>query len=163
MGSRTNPNRIKIHSLYTVIEVSETLGVHPKTVRNWIHAGLPVVDEKRPLLIRGVDLKIYLKPNRKTYMFRCELNEMYCFKCKKPQTPDIGSVEFIAKPAGMAQMNGHCSECGCEANKYVSWRDVNQIWLELGGKLPIAEKHLILRGKALLNCPFTKEFDDEKK
>ena len=163
MGKNHNPNRVKIHRFYTVIEVSEILGVHPKTVRNWIQAGLPVVDEKRPLLIHGVDLKIHLKPSRKNYMFPCKLNEMYCFRCKKPQIPDIDSLEFIAKPAGMAHMKGRCLECECKANKYVSWRDVNQIWLELGGKLPIAEKHLILRGKALLNCPFTKEFDDEKK
>ena len=163
MGRRNNPNRIKIHRSYTVIEVSEALGVHPKTVRNWIRVGLPVVDEKRPLLICGVDLKIYLKQKRKTYMHRCEVNEMYCFKCKHPKKPSIESLQFIAKPAGMAQMTGRCGECGCKANKYVSWRDVNQIWLELGGKLPIAEKHLNLRGKALLNYPLNTVFDDEKK
>lgn len=163
MSSRNNPNRIKIHRCYTVIDVSETLGVHPKTVRNWIRVGLPVVDEKRPLLIDGADLKIYLKQKRKTYMHQCEAHEMYCFKCKKPEKPSIESLEFIAKPAGMAQMTGCCEECGCQANKYVSWRDVNQIWLELGGKLPIAEKHLILREKALSNYPFTMVFDDEKK
>ena len=163
MSSRNNPNRIKIHRSYTVIEASEATGYHPKTVRNWIHLGLPVVNEKRPLLICGVDLKIYLKKKRKTYMHRCEAHEMYCFKCRQPSNPSIESLNFIAKPAGMAQMTGRCSECGCKANKYVSWRNVNQIWLELGGKLPIAEKHLNLREKTLLNYPLTKVFDDEKK
>ena len=163
MSSRNNPNSIKIHRSYTVIEVSETLGVHPKTVRNWIRVGLPVVDEKRPLLIIGADLRIYLKQKRKTYMHQCEVHEMYCFKCRQPKTPSIETLQFIAKPAGMAQMAGRCEECGCKANKYVSWRDVNQIWLELGGKLPIAEKHLNLRGKALLNYPLNKVFNDEKK
>jgi hypothetical protein len=163
MSSRNNPNSVKIHRSYTVIEVSETLGVHPKTVRNWIRVGLPVVDEKRPLLIIGADLRIYLKQKRKTYMHRCEVHEMYCFKCRQANNPSIETLQFIAKPAGMAQMAGRCEECGCKANKYVSWRDVNQIWLELGGKLPIAEKHLILRGKALLNYPLNKVFDDEKK
>lgn len=163
MSSRNNPNSIKIHRSYTVIEVSETLGVHPKTVRNWIRAGLPVFDEKRPLLITGADLKIYLKQKRKTYMHQCVAHEMYCFKCRQPNNPSIETLQFIAKPAGMVQMAGRCKECGCKANKYVSWRDVNQIWLELGGKLPIAEKHLNLRGKALLNCPLNKVFDDEKK
>jgi len=162
MSSRNNPNSIKIHRSYTVIEVSETLGVHPKTVRNWIRVGLPVVDEKRPLLIIGADLRIYLKQKRKTYMHRCEAHEMYCFKCRQPNNPSIETLKFIAKPAGMAQMAGRCEECGCKANKYVSWRDVNQIWLELGGKLPIAEKHLNLRGKALLNYPLNKVFNDEK-
>ena len=163
MSSRNNPNRIKSHSSYTVIEVSDALGVHPKTVRNWIRVGLPIADKKRPLLINGADLKIYLKQKRRTYLHQCELHEMYCFKCKKSQVPEIESLLFIAKPAGMAQMSGYCSECGCQANKYVSWRDVNSIWLELKGKLPIAEKHLILSGKALLNCPFNMVFDDEKK
>lgn len=59
-------------------------------------------------------------------------------------------------------MTGRCIECGCMANKYVSWRDVNQIWLELGGELPIAEEHLILRESTLLNYPFNGVFDDEK-
>lgn len=163
MSSRNNPNRIKSHRSYTVIEVSELLGVHPKTVRNWIRAGLPIADEKRPILIDGADLKIFLKQKRKTYMHQCEPHEMYCFKCKQPQFPDIDSLKFIAKPAGMAQMSGYCRECGCQANKYVSWRDLNSIWLNLNGKLPIAEKHLILLGEALLNCPFNMVSDDEKK
>jgi hypothetical protein len=163
MSSRNNPNLIKIHRSYTVIDVSETLGVHPKTVRNWIRAGLPVIDESRPLLIQGADLKLHLKQKRKTCQHRCELNEMYCFKCNRPKEPSINSLEFIAKPAGMAQMTGRCGECGKRANKYVSWRDVNQIWTELGGKLPIAEKHLILRDKTLLNYPLDKVFNDEQK
>jgi len=163
MSRRNNPNRIKIHRSYTVIDVSEALGVHPKTVRNWIRVGLPVIDNRRPLLIHGSDLKVYLKQKRKTYMYKCEMHEIYCFKCKEPKNPNIESVRFISKPAGMAQMSGRCKECGCQANKYVSWRNVNQIWLELEGKLPIAEKHLILREKALLNYPFDMVFNDEKK
>ncbi|ORT48956.1 hypothetical protein ST37_16365 [Vibrio sp. qd031] len=163
MSRRNNPNRVKIHRSYTVIEASEVLGVHPKTVRNWIRAGLPVADHRRPLLISGADLKIFLTQKRKTYMHRCELHEMYCFKCKQPKRPAIGSIQFIAKPAGMAQMTGGCEDCGYQGNKYVSWRNVHQIWQELGGKLPIAEKHLTLRGDALLNCPLTKVLNDEKK
>ena len=163
MGSRNNPNKIKIHRSYVVMEVSATLGVHPKTVRNWIRAGLPVIDETRPLLIQGADLKLYLKQKRNTYLHRCELDEMYCFKCKQPEKPILESLEFIAKPAGMAQMTGCCVECQQWANKYVSWRDVNQIWTDLGGKLPIAEKHLILRGQKPLNYPLDMVFNDEKK
>ncbi|MEQ5316612.1 helix-turn-helix domain-containing protein [Providencia vermicola] len=163
MSSRNNPNRIKVYRSYTVIDVSETLGVHPKTVRNWIRVGLPVIDERRPLLIYGADLKIYLKQKRRSYMYHCEVHEMYCFKCKSAKTPKRESLMFIAKPAGMAQMAGYCCECGGKANKYVSWRNVNQIWVELGGKLPIAKEHLILRENALLNYPFKVVFDNEKK
>ena len=153
MSSRYNPNRVKIHRSYTVIDASETLNVHPKTVRNWLRVGLAVIDESRPLLIQGADLKLFLKQKRKASLHRCEQNEMYCFRCKAPREPNLTSLQFIAKLAGMAQMTGHCSECGSKANKYVSWRDVNQIWTDLGGKLPIDEEHLILRDQALLNYP----------
>ncbi|MGF1869697.1 helix-turn-helix domain-containing protein [Photobacterium indicum] len=162
MSSRNNPNRIKTHRNYTVIDASETLGVHPKTIRNWLKVGLPIVDEKRPLLINGSDLKVYLKQKRKAIMFHCEEHEMCCFRCKQPMKPSIESVQFIAKPAGMAHMTGMCEECGCRVNKYVSWRKVNDIWRDLNGKLPIAKKHLILRGQNLLNCPFGGVFDNEK-
>ncbi len=139
MASRNNSNRIKIHRNYTVVDASETLGVHPKTIRNWLKVGLPIVDEKRPLLINGSDLKVYLNQKRKAIIFHCEEHEMCCFRCKQAMKPSIESVQFIAKPAGMAHMTGECEECGCRMNKYVSWRNVNDIWLELKGKLPIAE------------------------
>ncbi|RPA35264.1 helix-turn-helix domain-containing protein [Shewanella frigidimarina] len=163
MSKRINPNRVKINRNYTVMDVSETLGVHPKTVRNWIHAGLQVIDDNRPLLIQGADLKLYLKQKRKTYLHKCELNEMYCFKCKQPQKPIIESLEFIADPGGMVQITGRCVECQQRVNKFASWRDVNQVWTELGGKLPIPEKHLILRGQRPLNYPLAEGFNDEKK
>ena len=162
MTRRNTTNRIKSHRNYTVIDISDTLGVHPKTVRNWLKVGLPIADEKRPLLIRGADLKVYLNQKRKAVMFDCEGHEMCCFRCKQPMKPRLESVLFIAKPAGMAHMIGECEECGCRMNKYVSWRNVNHIWLELKGKLPIAEKHLILRGQSLLNCPFNGVFSYEK-
>lgn len=161
MSSRINPNHVKMHRSYTVIEASVALTVHPKTVRNWIRAGLPVIDQSRPLLIHGSDLKVYLKRKRKAHLHQCELSEMYCFKCKSPKKPSIEKLQFFAKPAGMVQMTGYCFECEGKANKFVSVRDVNEIWRELGGKLPIGEKHLILRGKALSNYPFSEVLDNE--
>ena len=161
MSKRLNPNHVKMHRSYTVIEASEVLDVHPKSVRNWIKAGLTVIDESRPLLIHGSDLKVFLKLRRKAHLHQCGLSEMYCFNCKSPKQPNAEDLTFIAKPAGMAQMTGRCSECGSKTNKYVSWRDVNQIWIELGGKLPIGEKHLILRETPLANYPLSGVFGNE--
>ena len=65
MGKR-HPNHrlVKIHRNYTVDDVSRLLGVHKNTVRAWIKAGLPVMDEKRPLLILGYVLRDFLKSRR---------------------------------------------------------------------------------------------------
>lgn len=162
MTRRSSPGRIKSNRNYTVIDISETLDVHPKTVRNWIRVGLPVVDTNRPLLINGADLKVHLKQKRRAIMFDCDIHEMCCFRCRQSMKPVIESVVFTAKPAGMAEMTGLCEACGTRMNKYVSWRNVQDIWLELKGKLPIAQKHIVLRGQNRLNYPFSGNSNDEK-
>jgi hypothetical protein len=40
--------RVKALRSYTIDEVARTLEVHRNTVRHWIKAGLPVIDDKRP-------------------------------------------------------------------------------------------------------------------
>jgi hypothetical protein len=45
---RPDRRRVKGRRSYTIDEVSRTLGVHRNTVRHWIKAGLPVIDNKRP-------------------------------------------------------------------------------------------------------------------
>ncbi len=62
MPKRLNPNLAKIHYSYSVSEVAEVYQIHPHTVRNWINAGLPTVDEHRPVLIQGSMLRDYLTP-----------------------------------------------------------------------------------------------------
>lgn len=52
---RINPRRAKLHRSYTAFELAELLDVHKNTVRQWIKAGLPVVDGARPALICGGD------------------------------------------------------------------------------------------------------------
>jgi DNA-directed RNA polymerase specialized sigma24 family protein len=53
MGKRRpNYRQVKIHRNYTVEEIASVFGIHKNTVREWIKAGLPVLDDKRPMLIR---------------------------------------------------------------------------------------------------------------
>ncbi len=54
MGKRhPNHRRVKIHRSYTVEEIASLFGVHKNTVREWVKAGLPTCDDKRPMLILG--------------------------------------------------------------------------------------------------------------
>ena len=55
---RRNPHpdrrRVKALRSYTIDEV--TLEVDRNTVRHWIKAWLPVIDDKRPILMLGADI-----------------------------------------------------------------------------------------------------------
>ena len=61
MARRPNGRRVKIHRNYTIAEAAAFLGVHKHTVSRWIAAGLPTTDAKRPFLIRGQDLRAFLR------------------------------------------------------------------------------------------------------
>jgi hypothetical protein len=48
----------------TVEEVASLSGTHKNTVREWVKAGLPTCDDKRPMLILGHDLATFLQARR---------------------------------------------------------------------------------------------------
>jgi excisionase family DNA binding protein len=80
---RPDRRRIKMHLNYTVDEAARTVGVGRPAVRRWIKAGIPVVDGRKPALIRGVDLLEFLKTRAKPKR-PCPPGQCYCVKCKTP-------------------------------------------------------------------------------
>ncbi|WP_440879258.1 helix-turn-helix domain-containing protein [Vibrio natriegens] len=128
---RLNPNLAKIHRSYTVEEAAEMLGVHKRTVRNWIKSGLPVIDERRPLLILGTDLKVFIRQQRKRNRRQCKTSEIYCLRCREPRQPSSETVKFIQEAGGIGRVFAQCCKCGSKVNKYFSWRSLDSIRREL--------------------------------
>ena len=65
MGTRhPNPRLAKIHRNYTVEDVASLFGVHRNTVRAWVKHGLPTNDGRRPTLILGSHLAVFLAAKR---------------------------------------------------------------------------------------------------
>ena len=54
---RPDGRRAKSLRSYSIDEIARLLGVHRNTVRHWIRNGLPVLDDRRPNLILGSELK----------------------------------------------------------------------------------------------------------
>lgn len=59
---KRNPpgHRVKLAVCYEVAEVAALLGVHRNTVRQWIKQGLRPIDDKRPQLLRGSEVRRFL-------------------------------------------------------------------------------------------------------
>ncbi|WP_264878226.1 helix-turn-helix domain-containing protein [Vibrio agarivorans] len=112
-------------------EAAEVLGVHKKTVRNWINDGLPVVDEKRPLLISGTDLKIFVRQQRKRNRRKCRPSEIYCLRCREAREPTPGTAKFVQEEGGTGRVFARCCECDSKVNKYFSWRNLDALRREL--------------------------------
>lgn len=137
-----NPNKCKIHRSYTVDEAALLYGVHKRTVRNWIIKGLPICDEKRPLLILGVDLKLFIKQLRHTNKRVCKPSELYCFKCREPRLPDQSSLEFIAETETKGRVIAACSVCNSLMNKYFKLANLRTIQGDLAVIYPLQQKHI---------------------
>ena len=144
---RPNFRLVKIHRSYTVEEVAVLLDVHKGTVRNWInHYGLPVVDKKRPILIRGNSLKNFLEERRARNKRSLKPGEMYCFRCREPRFP-------FNMEAAIKQVNGHinnlvgqCCLCKTPMNRRISLARLQTAKGSLSVKIPEDLKHLIERG-----------------
>jgi hypothetical protein len=117
---RPNPRLVKIHRSYRAEEVALLFGCHKNTVRNWVKNGLPVIDAKRPFLIRGLELAAFLSDRRKKRRQRCPAGHIYCVKCRAPRQPAGGMADY--KPVGprWGSLMGICPDCGIFIYRRVS-------------------------------------------
>lgn len=140
MAKRLNPTRAKIHRSYTVSESAELFNVDKRTVRNWIKSGLPVLDDVRPLLILGTDLRLFLQQRRDGKKHQCGEGEMYCLTCRAPRTPDPLTANFTQPENGIGRIFARCSECGSKVNRFFSWRQVEAIRREFKVESAVSTK-----------------------
>lgn len=119
-----NPRRAKIHRSYTVEEVAQLYGVHRNTVRQWVKQGLPLCDDRRPILILGGELAAFLVRKRVSNKRPCKAGEIYCVRCRAPQMPALGMVDYEPLTAIGGNLIGLCPRCGG-----VMYRRVNRAGL----------------------------------
>jgi excisionase family DNA binding protein len=123
----------KIHRNYTVEEAARLLDVHKNTVREWIKAGLPVTDSKRPILILGSDLKDFLQVRRAKNKRPCKAGQLYCVRCRDAKYPAGDMAEYHPSTTLVGLLKALCPDCLCVMNLCVSAARLAQ----MQGKLSI--------------------------
>jgi hypothetical protein len=112
--------RVKKLRSYTVNEISDLLGHHPHTVRNWLHSGLAAIDGRRPTVVRGTELHRFLDAKRTVRKRPCPPGTIYCMKCREPRRPDGNVADLRPLSAGTGNLEGICPACGKMMNRRVS-------------------------------------------
>ena len=120
MSRKTDPRRAKVHHTYSVEDAADTLRVHPNTVRTWIADGLPVLDQRRPTLIHGTELREFLTRRQHRRKMPTGPGRIHCLACRSPKVPAGGMVDFQPMATGAGNLVGLCPDCERPINRRVS-------------------------------------------
>ena len=152
--AQPNPNLAKIHRNYNVEEIASVFNVHKNTVRQWIKNGLPVLDNKRPMLVHGSDLFQFLKLRRTKNKKTCKPGEIYCVRCREPRFPVDMKARYDAVSETQGSLIGVCSYCDIYIYRRVSLAKLSLSRGELVIAMPIDLEHLIESNELILNSDF---------
>jgi len=151
-----NPRLAKIHRSYTVDEAADLYGVHKNTVRHWIEQGLVICGINRPTLIRGHDLNDFHAKRRVKNKSPCKMDEIYCLKCRQPQKPINGMVEYKQVNDKTGNLRAICPVCAGWIFKRISNAKIKEFMDGMGFTLAEADLHIIDSTQPSLNCDFSK-------
>lgn len=154
---RINPRLIKLHRPYSVEEAARVLGAHKNSVRRWIKDGLPVVDDRRPTLILGYELRAYLDRKRQAGKRPCPPGTIYCLKCREPRRPALGMVEYMPCNAATGNLTALCEACGTTLFRRARRGDVAAIMPGIEVQIREAHARLIERATPSLHCDNRKD------
>ncbi len=127
-----NQQLVKRNRNYSVNDVSNLLGVHKSTVRNWVKTkGLMIIDDRRPMLIVGCDLYSFIKRQKRKNKRKCEAGELFCVKCRIPQMA-IGQ-EIICHPMTptIGRIEATCLQCSSTMNRFVNISKATKVFTNL--------------------------------
>lgn len=161
--SRANPRLAKIHRSYTVEEIAALYGVHRNTVRQWIKAGLSVVDQRRPVLVLGSALAEYLRIRRTVNKRPCQPGEIYCLRCREPRVPAGTYVRYHPITPTQGNLVGICPCCNTGLFRRVSAANLGQFDGLLRITMPPAEEHIGKSAQPSVNSDFTQDTSDHAK
>lgn len=128
MGKRLqNPRLAKIHRSYTIEETANLFGVHKNTVGSWVKQGLIVCGKKRPILITGRDLRVFLEAKKVKNKRPCKPDEIYCMRCRAPKKTVVDLVEYKAITETLGNLVAICPDCESIMNRRISLAQLKQI------------------------------------
>ena len=143
MGKRhPNHRRVKIHHNYTVEEIARRLAVHKNTVRTWIKDGLSTIDGKRPTLILGCEIRIFLQNRRSKNKRTCRAGEIYCLRCRAAKRPAGDMAEYLQINEKIGNLRAICPDCHSIMHRCVSIAKLGQVVGTIDVTFPQALRHL---------------------
>lgn len=148
---RVNPRLAKVHRAYDIYELATILRVHKNTVRSWIKQGLPTVDGSRPILILGSVFQEWWSKRRRAAKRPLQPGQFYCLKCRQPNTPALGMVEYSATNGTTGNLKAMCETCGTLMHRRAKLADLANKMPNLDVQITQAASSISERPEPCLN------------
>jgi hypothetical protein len=152
MGYRhPNLRLAKIHRNYSVEEVSRLFAIHKNTVRAWLRQGLAPIDDQRPTVIRGKELRRFLAERRASTKQVCGSGQIYCLPCRAPKLP-AGKLAECIQTGNTGTLQGICPDCNRMIYRKVNPQKLEAIRGDLDITVTQAEPRIEGTAKPNVNC-----------
>jgi len=150
---KRHPNHrlVKIHRSYTVEEVAALFGIHKNTVRGMVKNGLATIDDQRPMLILGHDLRDFLEVRRVKNKRPCKPGEIYCVRCRAPKQPADRMADYEPTTEKLGNLIAICPDCVGIMYRRVSLTKIGQIQGEMVIRFPEALQHIVKSSDPTVN------------
>lgn len=139
---RPNPRLIKSHFSYTVEEAARALPAHKNTIRRWLKNGLSAIDNRRPTLILGSELRRFLDAQRKKRRRPCAPGQIYCVRCRGPKSPAGDMAEYLSINDTVGSLRGICPDCETLIYRRVALAKIDEKWGNLEVTFSVARSRI---------------------
>jgi hypothetical protein len=136
-----NHRLVKSHRTYTVNDIARLFFIHKNTVCAWIKAGLPTIDDRRPMLTLGHDLIAFLKVRRMRNKRPCLPGQIYCVRCRSPKFAAADMAEYRPLTEKVGNLIAICPDCNTIMHRCVSLAKID----EVRGKMDVTFPHALPR------------------
>ncbi len=125
MAKIYNLRLIKQRESYSLKQISELLNVHIRTVQTWKQEGLNIINQDKPYLVMGYDLKEFLSKRNDKRKIKLQSNEFYCTKCREAVRSTDNQVWFECSGRNIGKqgfkeivIKGICEFCNTKINRF---------------------------------------------
>ena len=152
-------NLIKGTYLYEPSEIAKLFHIHRNTVRHWLKEGLNPIDDRRPVLVHGSDLKAFLARRQEGRRQKCAPGQFYCFRCRAPRTPWENLVDVAPHTETVAKLTAICCACETRMHRTIRRADLPKFTAAIEQQ-SMASERLRDRADANVDCDIGKDERD---
>lgn len=112
MGKSIYPlNKGKYWRCYDVDMLGRLYGVHEKTILGWKRKGLKPINNKKPFLFYGYDVKEFVGKMNEENKCSTEFHQLFCSKCQEGKDPFKKEIQLIPANHKCIKITALCRDC----------------------------------------------------